>query len=106
MHELLTNKDIERIFKPIYYTYIPIEYISNVSLSYYSGETKRYTKQQIENAIRRRYNDHDGYVRIVELYDDEDIQMTEINIDFRKIANHINNSLVRILDEHGRYRTK
>lgn len=105
MHELLSHEDIRGIFKPMYYTYIPIEYIYNVEMIKHSGEVKRYTKQQIENKIRQNKNKmHDGYARIADLYNEKDIYSTEINIDFKKIANHINQALVQTLNQHRIYK--
>lgn len=106
MHELLSHKDIQKLFKPIYYTYIPIEYIYNVELTYRSGEVKLYTRQQIENKIRSGNSKGDGYAKIIDLYDDEKIQTTEINLDFKKITNHINNTLVQTLHQHSKDKKK
>lgn len=99
MHELLSTNDLEGIFKPIYYTCIPIEYIANVSVKYHDGSTKRYTKHQIENQIRNGRDD--GYAKIIDLYNDEWVEQTEINIDFKKLTNHINHTLVKTLHNYS-----
>lgn len=99
MHEMITEDDVKRIFKPTYYRRIPMPYVLDITITYNNGMVKKINKNNIYNELKAM---KDGYIKIVDITDSANIEQTEISIDFKRIANHVNHSIIKIHELHAK----
>lgn len=98
MFPLVTEEDIKNFFQPMYYLELPMGYVKEVAIVYKDNTTRRYTPQQIRN----KYKNNRDTLKLADIYEDEKIQMTEVEVNFKKLANEINNMTLNTFKEHIR----